>query len=264
VGRAYRPKAQAVPCLQVFVLEQTLLCSYTQNSQQDKGAERGLRLVPKSININPRTYQDSPICDLCFEDALEVGRKKSEGLKSQDFKETSIRFCVDGLYKWYKSFAKQHGKSSVFTMVRDASWWWSSFCGTDPTLSKLVKGYYELLKDITENTSHADLAERMDEAARVEKVGKSRTHFSLLIPFECHGVIADCAVALGMSFGQFYQLGLAKALASNRDGLYEKWVVDTVDPLFIEVMGRAKTRIKSFRRIRNELEFRATEGDDEE
>ena len=218
----------------------------------------------RGVNLNPRAFVDTPACDLCFEDALEVGRKKSEGLKPQDLKETSIRFCVDGLYKWYKSFSKQHGKSSVFTMIRDASWWWASFCGTDPTLIKLVKEYYELLKDITENTSYADLAERMDEADRVEKVGKSRTHFSVNIPFECHGVISDCSVALGMSFGQFYQLGLAKALASNRNGIYAKWVKDTVDPLFNEVMGRAKTRIKSFRRIKNELEFRAIEGDDEE
>ena len=218
----------------------------------------------RGVNLNPRAFVDTPTCDLCFEDALEVGHKKSEGLKPQDFKETSIRFCVDGLYKWYKSFSKQHGKSSVFTMIRDASWWWASFCGTDPTLVKLVKEYYELLKDITENTSYADLAERMDEADRVEKVGKSRTHFSVNIPFECHGVISDCSVALGMSFGQFYQLGLAKALASNRNGIYAKWVKDTVDPLFDEVMGRAKTRIKSFGRIKNELVFRSTEGDDEE
>lgn len=220
--------------------------------------------MARGVNLNPRTFVDTPVCELCFEDALEVGRKKSEALKPQDFKETSIRFCVDGLYKWYKSFAKQHGKSSVFMMIRDASWWWASFCGTDPILTKLVREYYDLLKDITENTSYADLAERMDEADRVKEVGKSRTHFSILIPFECHGVISDCSVALGMSFGQFYQLGLARALATNRNGLYSKWVKDTVDPLFNEVMSRAKSRIKSFRRIKNELAFRETEDDDEE
>jgi len=210
----------------------------------------------RGVNLNPRTFQDTPFCELCFEDALEVGRKKSEALKQQDFKETSIRFCVDGLYKWYKSFAKQHGKSSVFTMIRDASWWWASFCGTDPILTKLVREYYDLLKDITENTDYTDLAERMDETFRTKEIGRGGKPFNILVPFECHGVIADCAVAVGMPFAIFYQLGLAKALATNRGSLFPKWVSSKVDPLFGEVMAYAKSRIKIFDRIRNEIEFR--------
>ena len=62
-----------------------------------------------------------------------------------------------------------------------------------------------------------------------------------------------------MPFAQFYQLGLAKALASNRYELYRKWAVDKVDPLFSEVMSRVKLRVKSLRRIRNDLEFCMTE-----
>jgi len=210
----------------------------------------------KGVNINPKTFQDTPLCDLCFEDALREGSQKSAGLKPQDFKETSVRFCVDGLYKWYKSYTKHYGKSSVFIMVRDASWWWASFCGTSESLTELVKGYYSLLKEITENTAHTDLAERMDETVRIEKVGRGSYPFSVLIPFECHGIISDCAVALGMPFAQFYQLGLAKALSTNRNGLYAKWVSSKVDPLFDEVMERVKSRIKVFGRIRNEVEFR--------
>jgi len=202
------------------------------------------------VNLNPKSFQDTPLCELCFEDALKAGAKKSEKLKPADFKETSIRFCIDGLYKWYKSFSRHYGKSSVFVMIRDASWWWASFCGTDPTLTKLVREYYALLKDITENTSYADLAERMDEAPKIKEVGRSGYPFSVLIPFECHGIISDCAAALGMTFGQFYQLGLAKALAANRNGMYSKWVADKVDPLLNEVMGRAEDRLRSFREIR--------------
>jgi len=209
----------------------------------------------KGVNLNPRAFVDTPTCDLCFEDALEVGHKKFDGLKPQDFKETSIRFCVDGLYKWYKSFSKQHGKASVFTMIRDASWWWASFCGTDPTLVKLVKEYYELLKDITENTDYTDLAERMDEPLRVKEIGRGGKPFNISIPFECHGVISDCSTAIGVPFAIFYQLGLAKALSTNRNSLYAKWVTSTVNPLFDEVMGHARTRQKLYKRIRNDMEF---------
>jgi len=211
--------------------------------------------MAKGVNLNPKTFQDTPFCDLCLEDALEAGRKKSDGLKSQDFKETSIRFCVDGLYKWYKSFSKQHGKSSVFVMIRDASWWWASFCGTDSTLTTLVREYYDLLKDITENTDYTDLAERMDEPLRVKEIGRGGKPFTILIPFECHGIISDCAVAIGIPFSIFCQLGLAKALSANRSGLYAKWVAKSVDPLFNEVMGHAKSRVKTYKRIRNDMEF---------
>lgn len=215
--------------------------------------------APRTANLNPKTFRDTPLAELCFEDALREGARKSASLQPLDFKGTSIRFCVNGLYKWYKSFARQYGPPSAYIMIRDVSWWWASFCGTDLVISKLVREYYVLLKDITENTSYTDLAERMDEADRVKEVGKSGTHFSITIPFECYGVISDCADALGMSFSQFYQLGLAKALATNRRGLYVKWVTDTVDPLFDEVIGRARARAKSFRRIKNELDFRETE-----
>lgn len=209
----------------------------------------------KTVPIRPRTFVEESLCDLCFEDALKVGAAKSDRLKPTEFKETSIRFCVDGLYKWYKSFSKQYGRVSVFVLIRDASWWWASFCGTDPTLTKLVREYYDLLKDITEDTDYTDLAERMDEPLRVKEIGRSSRPFNISIPFECHGIILDCATAIGMPFAIFCQLGLAKVLSTNRGGLFPKWVSSKVDPLFNEVMGHAKSRVKLFKRIRNEMEF---------
>ena len=143
----------------------------------------------------------------------------------------------------------------MFTMIRDASWWWASFCGTDPTLVKLVKEYYELLKDITENTAYTDLAERMDEPLRVKEIGRSGKSFNIMIPFECHGIILDCSTAIGIPFSTFYQLGLAKTLSTNRVGVFPKWVSSKVNPLFDEVMKHAKSRVKLFDRIRNEKEF---------
>ncbi len=212
--------------------------------------------MAKGVNLNPKMFQDAPLCDLCFEDVLREGSRKSAGLKPQDFKETSIRFCVDGLYKWYKSYARHYSRTSVFMMIRDASWWWSSFCGTNDTLTSLVKEYYALLKTITEETDYADLADKMDDASRLEKVGKSKSHLSITVPLEAHGIIGDCSVALGVPFSQFYQLGLGRALASNQQGLYSAWVESKVNPLFDEVMARAVSRLESFLEINNDVVFR--------
>lgn len=208
------------------------------------------------INLNPKNFKDTPLCDLCFEDALKTGAEKSGNLSQQDFKETSIRFCVDGLYKWYKSYAKHYGDTSVFVMVRDASWYWASFCGTDDVMVGLVKEYYSLLKDITEETYYTDLADRMDEAVRVKEFGNVGQHFTLSIPLTCHGVIGDCATALGMSFSSFYQLGLGKALSSNKNELYSKWADWVVRPLFDEVMEKANLRLENFLEVRNTLNYR--------
>ncbi len=211
---------------------------------------------PKPVSIRPQSFVEEVLSDLCFEDALKIGQAKSDKLRPQDFKETSIRFCIDGLFKWYKSYSKHYRAGSVFTMIRDISWWWSSYCGTNDTLTSVVKEYYDLLKYITENTDYTDLAERMDEASRVEKVGKSRQHFTVIIPFETHGVIADCAVSLGVPFSQFFQVGLGKAISANRLELYATWSKTKVQPLFDEVMTRAESRLKAFREIRNDVVFR--------
>lgn len=228
----------------------------------ERATDGSQRMVVKGISLNPRTFADEPLCSRCFEDALKIGAARSEKLRPSDCKETSIRFCVDGLYKWYKSFAKHYQRTSVFSMIRDASWWWASFCETDPTFTKLVREYYALLKDITENTDYTDLAERMDEPLRVKEMGRGGKPFNVVVPFECYGIISDCATAIGMSFAIFYQLGLAKALSTNHGGLFDKWVASKVNPLFDEVMGHAKSRVKTFRRIKNELVFRDNEDDE--
>ena len=198
--------------------------------------------TPKIVSINPSSFVETSLCDLCFEDALRIGSMKSAKLASSDFKETSLRFCVDGLYKWYKSFSKQSHNGSVFSMVRDASWYWSSFCGSNDLLINVTKEYFILLRDITENTSYTDLAERMDEAKRVKEIGRGGRPLNFTIPFESWGIISDCATAIGVPFSLFYQVGLGKALSANRDGLYQLWSKDKVQPLFDEIMASAKSR----------------------
>jgi hypothetical protein len=208
------------------------------------------------VPLNPKTFKETPLCDLCFEEALKIGSRKSESLKSSDFKETSIRFCIDGLYKWYKSFSHSYHSKSVFAMIRDASWYWASFCENDLTFSSVVKEYYSLLKDITENTAYTKLAERMDESDKIEKTGHGGRPFSINIPVEANGVIADCAVAIGVTFSVFFQLGLGKALSANQQGLYSSWSQAKIQPLFDEVMTRAKARLDDFAEIRNSMEFK--------
>lgn len=216
-------------------------------------------MADKSVKLSTSSFRDTPICELCLEDALKAGAAKTEKLKSQDFKETSMRFCVDGLYKWCKSFARHYGEVSVFGMIRDLSWYWASFCSTDETMVGLVAEYYSLLKDITEKTSFTDLADRMDEPLRVEKIGRSSYPFSILIPQGAWGAIQDCAGALGTSFSVFYQVGLARVLSTNSQDLYGAWSVEKFIPLYDEFMQRSKGRLKGLKEIRKIMELRLEE-----
>lgn len=210
-----------------------------------------------TVEFSPDSFQDTPLAELCLEDALRIGSARSAKLSDKDLKVTSVRFCVDGLYKWYKSFADRCQTGSVFSMARDVSWYWASFCAADPTLSSLVTEYHALLHEITEGTHYTDLAERMDEACKVEKVGRSSyLPFSIIVPMEAYSVILDCAVALGVPFSLFYQLGMGKALASNQGGLYAPWVERKIQPLFDEIMARAEDRLRDFLEIKNTMEFR--------
>ena len=73
---------------------------------------------PKPVSIRPSDAVEESLCDLCFEDALKIGSAKSSHLRADDFDNTSIRPCVDGLVKRYKSFARQY-KGSVFSLLQD-------------------------------------------------------------------------------------------------------------------------------------------------
>ena len=212
-------------------------------------------MADKSVKLSTSSFRDIPLCELCLEDALKAGAAKSEKLKEQDFQPTSLRFCVDGLYKCLRSYARKHG-TSVFAMTRDLSWYWASFCSTDETLALLVSEYYSLLDDIAENTDYTDLSERMDEAKKIEKVGRSKHHYALSIPRVCHGIMSDCAEVLGVPLFIFYQLGLAKALTVNQEGLYATWAKSIVSPLYEEVMGKAAQRLDTLQETRDTLEKR--------
>ena len=216
-------------------------------------------MVDKSVKLSTSSFRDIPICELCLEDALKAGAAKSEKLKPQDFRETSMRFCVDGLHKCLKSFAKHYGETSAFGMIRDLSWYWASFCSADETMVGLVHNYYSLLKDLTEKTDFTDLFDRMDEPLRVKEIGRSGYPFTVIVPIGARSVIQDCAVALGTSFSVFYQVGLSKALASDSQGRYSAWAATRFVPLFDEFMQRSKARLRGMKEIRKIMEIRLEE-----
>ena len=207
-------------------------------------------MAEKSVKLSTSSFRDIPICELCLEDALKAGAAKTNQLKPGELKETSMRFCVDGLYDWLRSFAKHYGESSPFGMIRDLSWYWASFCSTDKTMIGLITEYYSLLKDLTENTDYTDLVKDMNEPVRVEKIDRAGPHITAVIPFPAYGAIQDCAMALGTSFSVFYQLGLSKALASDSQGRYRTWATAKFIPLFDEFMKRSKAKLRKLKEIR--------------
>jgi len=210
----------------------------------------------KSVKLSTTSFRDAPICELCLEDALKAGAAKSEKLKPQDFKETSMRFCVDGLHKCLKSFSKHYTEVSLFGVIRDLSWYWASFCSTDEVLVGLVREYYALIKNLTEDTDFTDLYDRADEPLRVKEIGRSGYPFNVSVPAGTYGCIQDCAVALGTSFSVFYQVGIARALSSDSQGRYSTWSATKFVPLFDEFMQRAKARLVGLEELRDIMNLR--------
>ncbi len=204
------------------------------------------------VSIRPDSFVNESLCDLCFEDALKIGSAKSSGLQASDFNVTSFRPCVDGLIKRYKAFSRQY-KSSVFALLRDASWYWASFCETNDVLACVSKEYFTLLRDLTENYNYTDLEDKLDAGKKVKEVGYRTRPINIVIPREVHGVIADCGASIGVPFSLFYQVGLGWAVTRNNRELYKSWSDEVFQPLFDEVMGRAEKRLDDFLDIRDSI-----------
>jgi len=211
----------------------------------------------KGVNLNPKTFQDTPFCELCFEDALKAGARKSESLKSDSFKETSIRFCVDGLRDWYVAYVDDYLEGSLYNVVRDISWQWASFCGTNDTLVKARVEFVKLRKEIAEKTSYTDLMNRLKQAGRIKEFGYAeKKPFTVLLPSEAMGVISRAGSVLGIPFSKFLQVGMGWSLSTNRQGLYTDWNTDTFAPLFKSVMGWADKKLVDLLEVRTILEHR--------
>jgi hypothetical protein len=208
------------------------------------------------VNLNPKSFRDVPLAELCLEDALKAGARRSEALKPTDFKETSIRFCIDGLQHWLRTYSEDYCDRSLFYVVRDLIWHWASFCESNATLTEVRKSYVALRRDIVENSSYVDLVDRLQKGNRVKEFGFGAPPFNVLLPMEAYGVISRCGEAIGISFSKFVQVGLAWSLSTNNKGLYTDWINDVFVPLFTEVTTMASKRADTIDEIRGTLEQR--------
>ena len=209
------------------------------------------------VSINPKSFQDIPICDLPFEEALKIGAHRSEDLRPTDFRETSFRFCINGLRNWLSRYSRDYGERSFFYTIQDASWHWASYCSTNPIIVSTCAEYRKLSKEIVETSSFTDLVERLQRSSWLEKFGHtSRTPCNILLPQEVLGIMGETGEAIGIPFSKLFQIGLGWSLSTNKQGLYAEWVKDVFNPLFAEVMTVVKERAETMSIVRNEYEFR--------
>lgn len=204
--------------------------------------------------LSPSMFVSEALCELTFEDALDKGLKRSMELEDREWRDTSLRFCVPGLYNVLKVHSKSIGRS-VYCILRDSCWMIASKCENDEALVGIVREYFILLRELVENTDYTDLADRMNESFKVKNVGYSGKPVTLKVPIEAHGVISDCATALGVSFSTFYQAMLGWCLSQNTKGTYQKWVSSIVDTLMDELYDRIKRKLLIFKAIRSEVEI---------
>ena len=210
-----------------------------------------------TVNLNPKSFQDTPLAELCFEEALKVGVRRSADLKQADFRETSIRFCVDGLRDWYAAYVDSYGGGSLYSVLQNIGWHWASFCETDATLTEVRTEFIKLRKEITEKTAYTDLTERMKQSAKIKEFGYGgRSPFNISLPREVIGIVGRTGASLGIPFSKFFQIGLGWSLSTNQQGLYKGWTDVVFGPLFGSVMSLANGRIKDFAEIRAVLLFR--------
>ncbi len=215
--------------------------------------------MPKGVSIRPSDAVTSSLADLCFEDAIEAGKRNNEGLKPHEFHETSIRFSVDGLHKWLTSYTVEYYGGSIYSLVQNSCWHWASFCEANDTLNSVRKSYFSLLKNIAEKTDYTDLADDMDRGPRVKSFGYRGRPTTILLPTEVSGSVQKYGTAMGLPFSLFFQVGLGWSLSCSRKADYSSWVSGVFQPLFDEVMSVAKRRASRFREIQNTIVFRDAE-----
>ena len=213
-------------------------------------------MADKPIKLSTSSFRDVPICELCLEDALKAGATKSEKLKPQDFQETSIRFCVDGLLDWYATYADDYLGGYLRTVIRDVSWQWASFCETDPTLVSARVNFAKLRTEIAEQSAYVDLMKRIKASIRIKEFGYSDRPFNLSLPTPAVGVIAKTGSALGIQFRRFFQVGLGWSLSTNSRGLYADWLASIHLPLFNAVMGWAAEKAEDLEEVRGIIRYR--------
>ena len=214
-------------------------------------------MTDNKVKLSTSSFRDTPLVELCMEDALALGKARLKGMNPEDFRDTSIRFCIDGLYDWLTIYVDKYCNGSLFKTISALSWHWESFCDTDATLLKLRAGFSETRHEIAENTSYVDLMDSLHQGPRHKEFGYVSRHPTLIrVPSSVVRVVGHTSSALGMSFSRFFQVGLAWSLSTNREGLYSAWVTAVFTPLFTSLMDYAKQRLNTLEEVRILLEDR--------
>jgi len=207
------------------------------------------------VSIRPDTFTKEALCTLPFEEAIKACADRSGKVQPHEWHETSVRFCVSGLLKRYRSFARQN-RMTLSSLLRDMSWHWASYCVENPTLSGVTTEYFSLLLDLTERYSYVDLEDQMDTSSRLKQVGFQGPPTNIKVAPEAHGIIADSGMAIGIPFSLHYQIGLSWSLSTSDHGKYAPWVKDIFQPLFREMLEKTDERLQNFSEIRIRLEHR--------
>ena len=216
-------------------------------------------MADKSVKLSTTSFREVPLCELCLEDALKAGAAKNERLKPEEFHETSIRFCVDGLGGWLETYADAYYDGVLHRLLRDVSWQWASYCETNVSILKLRADLAELRFVISE-TNYTQLMDKLTSTQwRMKELGYSKKPINIHLPAAPYSVISHSATRLDISFSKFFQVGLAWSLSTNSMGLYASWVSGTVTPLLASLEDFIKGRLEDLADIQGNL-FRRLSG----
>jgi hypothetical protein len=212
--------------------------------------------MERKANLSASSFRDIPLCELCLEEALGIGKERTTKLKDSELAVTSIRFCVPGLRDWMSAYCDSYASMSLSAFMRDISWHWSSFCATNEPMVDLVKEYRALQRVITEKTAYTDLMEKARITPDAVRFGKTySTPFTVFVPHEVAQIVNNVGHVLDIPFSRLFQVGLAWSLSTNRMGLYNPWVEGVAKPLTGSVMHTVTIKRKVLEETRIVLEY---------
>lgn len=210
----------------------------------------------KAVKLSTTSFRNTPLAELCMEDALKMGAAKLGNLKPEEIKETSIRFCVDGLRDWLMTYVDDYCDGSFSGVISALSWHWASFCETNDMLLKVRADFSELRHEIAEGTGYVDLMDRLKQSPRIKEFGYTHRPIHVRVPVRVVNTVGHMSSALGLNFSKLFQVGLGWSLSTNRDGLYAAWLAEVFDPLFRSLMAHAEWKVGDMEEVRAVLAHR--------
>jgi hypothetical protein len=210
----------------------------------------------KSVSIHPKSFVDESLCNLSFEDAIKVGADRSSRIKPEDFRETSVRLCIDGLYRWLDDFSQDTEIASTFCLTRDFIWMWLDYCDNQAEWVELQRLHRRLTKEITHNSSYTDLVDELNKRSWIKSIGRSGRPTNVVIPVSGSKRLSRYCDASSVSFSHLYSLGMGWCLSQNSLGYYKSWTNDKVMPVLDEVNRLVADRRNKFLELENTYQFR--------